>query len=139
MQVMHVVNPGVVGGLERVVQTLAAEQRAAGDDVHVAAVVGPDDADNADNFFGPLRSAGVDTHAVELPPRRYLRERAALIDICRRHRPAIVHTHGYRADLVDGGVAHAVDAASVTTIHGFTGGSAKNRCYEWLPPRDSPL
>jgi len=135
MQVMHVVNPGMVGGLERVVQTLAAEQRAAGDDVHVAAVVGPEDADNANNFFGPLRSAGVDTHAVELPPRRYLRERAALIDICRRHRPAIVHTHGYRADLVDGGVAHAVDAASVTTIHGFTGGSAKNRCYEWLHRR----
>ena len=64
-----------------------------------------------------------------------MRERTALAELCRKHRPAIVHTHGYRADLVDGGVARSVNAAAVTTVHGFTGGGARNRCYEWLQCR----
>ncbi len=135
MPILHVLAPSPVGGLERVVQTLAAEQTASGEEVHVAAVVSRGERRVADAFLAPLSSAGVRTHALELPPRGYSRERAALIDLCRRHRPAIVHTHGYRADLVDGSVARSVNAAAVTTVHGFTGGGARNRCYEWLQRR----
>ena len=132
---MHVVSPGAVGGLERVVQTLAAEQQAAGANVHVAAVVSRGEGAVADRFLAPLKSAGVGVHRLELPPRSYRRERSELTDLCRELRPAIVHTHGYRADLVDRAVAHGVGAAAVTTMHGFTGGSVRNRCYEALNRR----
>lgn len=135
LRVMHVVAPGAMGGIESVVQTLASAQQEAGVDVHVAAIVDRGDESRADAFLGPLTSAGVETHALELPPRGYLRERVVLADLCRKHRPSVVHTHGYRADLIDGGVAHHVDAAAVTTVHGFTRGGARNRCYEWLQRR----
>jgi glycosyltransferase involved in cell wall biosynthesis len=135
VRVVHIVTPGVVGGLERVVQTLASEQHAAGADVHVAAIVSRGDGEVADRFLAPLRSAGVVGHRLELPPRSYRRERRELAALCRDIRPEIVHTHGYRADLVDGGVARTVGAAAVTTLHGFTGGGIRNRCYEALQRR----
>lgn len=132
---MHVLAPGALGGLERVVQTLAAEQHAAGDDVHVTAVVSRGEGAVAERFLAPLRAAGVGVHRFELPPRSYRRERSELTALCRELRPSIVHTHGYRADLVDGAVAREIGAAAVTTMHGFTGGSMRNRCYEALNRR----
>ena len=39
MLILHVAAPSDVGGLERVVQGLAREQRRAGHDVHVAAIL----------------------------------------------------------------------------------------------------
>jgi len=37
----------------------------------------------------------------------------------RRLRPDIVHTHGFRSDVVDGSVARSEGAAVVSTCHGF--------------------
>lgn len=80
-----------------------------------------------------LRAAGVPVTSVELPPRAYLAER-------RRLRAAavaadVVHTHGARVDVVDLGPARRAGLGTVTTLHGFTGGGAKNRAYEWLQRR----
>jgi glycosyltransferase involved in cell wall biosynthesis len=135
LRVLHVVAPAAFGGLERVVQTLAIARHQAGGDVRVAAIVTEESTQAADGFLDPLRAAGVPVHPVELPPRRYLRERAAVKELCRQHRPHVVHTHGCRPDLVDGGIAHSVDAASVTTVHGSTGGGARERLYESLQRR----
>jgi glycosyltransferase involved in cell wall biosynthesis len=68
-------------------------------------------------------------------PRGYRRERAALAELCRRLRPSVVHTHGYRPDVLDAGVARRIGIPVVTTVHGFTGGDWKNRVYEWLQCR----
>jgi glycosyltransferase involved in cell wall biosynthesis len=43
-----------------------------------------------------------------------------------------VHTHGYRCDVADSGIARRFGIPTVTTVHGFTGGGPKNRFYEWL-------
>jgi glycosyltransferase involved in cell wall biosynthesis len=45
-------------------------------------------------------------------------------------RPIALHTHGYRADVGSLGIAKSVGAGSVSTVHGFTGGSRRNRTYE---------
>jgi glycosyltransferase involved in cell wall biosynthesis len=47
----------------------------------------------------------------------------------------VVHTHGYRADLQAGAVARRLGLATVSTVHGFTGGDWKNRLYERLQER----
>jgi glycosyltransferase involved in cell wall biosynthesis len=133
MLVLHVVAPGEVGGLERVVQSLAQGQAQAGDDVHVAAVL---DQANADHpLLGALAAAGVGTHSIVVPSRGYWRERAAMFELCRRLRPGIVHTHGYRPDIVDAGAARRLGIPTVTTVHGFTWGGWKNRLYERLQRR----
>jgi len=131
--ILHVAAPSDVGGLERVVQGLAREQSRAGHDVHVAAVLTEPAADHP--FFAPLTEAGVETHTVVAGSRGYQRERTAVAELCRRWRPTVVHTHGYRPDVLDAGVARRAGIPVVTTVHGFTGGDWKNRVYEWLQCR----
>ncbi len=132
MLILHVVAPAEIGGLERVVAMLAPGQARAGHDVHVAAVV------DTSCVEPPLLSTladGVTTHAIALPARAYGRERAAVKELCRRLRPDIVHTHGYRPDVVDSGVPRRLGIPTVTTVHGFTGGGFRNRLYERLQRR----
>jgi len=133
VSVLHVVAPCAVGGLERVVHALAMGQRRAGHRVSVAAVLGQ--RDGAHPFLQPLVDAGVDLVPLLLPPRAYLRERAAVAATCRRIRPDVVHTHGHRVDVLDATAARRLGIPIVTTVHGFTGGDWKNRFYERLQRR----
>src|SRR5439155_21399210 len=117
MRILHVAAPGGIGGLERVVQMLAIAQRAAENDVHIAALLAGAPKAVGDRFFAPLEAAGVGTHSLEMHARAYLRERAAIIELARRQGVDVIHTHGYRADVVDSGVARRFGYASVTTAH----------------------
>ena len=128
--ILHLVAPGAFGGLERVVQMLGSGLRASGHEVHVAGIVG--EATAADAFFAPLSAAGVQTHPVVVSNRAYGRERAAVAALCRRLQPDAVHTHGYRPDVLDAGVARRCGLPVVTTVHGFTGGQWRNRFYQYL-------
>src|SRR6267378_2082933 len=133
MVIAHVVAPAEFGGLERVVQLLGRGLRGRGHEVHVVAVAA--DSRRIAPFLAPLQDAGVQTHAIVLPGRSYLRERAAIRGLCRRLGPDVVHTHGYRPDVLDAGVARRLGIPVVTTVHGFTGGGWKNRFYEWRQSR----
>lgn len=134
LRILHVTAPGEFGGLERVVATLAPGQAAAGHRVVVLAVV-----DRNGGSRHPLRGlphgSGVDVCVMPVPPRAYLRERRAVEQVLASERPSVVHTHGYRPDVVDSGVARAAGYPTVTTVHGFTGGDRKNRLYERLQRR----
>jgi glycosyltransferase involved in cell wall biosynthesis len=130
----HVTAPGEFGGLERVVAALAKGQRAGGHDVHVAVVLDP--GRGADHpLVAELREGGVATHILTPPRRAYRRERRQVRELCAAIRPAVVHTHGYRADVVASGAARSLGIPLVTTVHGFTGGDWKNRVYELLQRR----
>ena len=133
LAILHVAAPARVGGLERVVRSLCAGHRARGHRVHLLAVVDPGEADHP--LVAPLEQAGVQVRVLEIPARAYLRERAAMRELCGRILPDVVHTHGYRPDLVDGSVARSLGIATVSTVHGFVRGSWKGRVYEWLQRR----
>lgn len=127
MRILHVLAPAPFGGLERVVADLAAGLAARGHDVHVAAVV-----DGFEDGHPFLRGLGVPAHVVPCTARGYLREVAEVDALRRRLRPDVVHTHGYRADVLHGRPAGTPVA---TTVHGFTGGGVRNRLYEALQRR----
>jgi glycosyltransferase involved in cell wall biosynthesis len=133
MQVVHILAPGPVGGLERVVTTLAAAQRAAGSDVRVIAVL--DEGVGEPASLLALQNSGVPVEPIALPGRAYRLERRRLGEVLRRVSGTLVHTHGYRADIQGGAVARRLGLPTVTTVHGFTGGGPKNRLYEWLQRR----
>src|SRR5437762_9327920 len=133
MVIMHVVAPCEFGGLERVVQMLGAGFGSLGHEVHVVSVVTESGA--AEAFHGPLSEAGVATHEIVLSARSYARERAVIAALCQRLRPDAVHTHGYRPDVVDAGVARQLGIPVITTVHGFTGGTWRNLVYEFLQRR----
>jgi glycosyltransferase involved in cell wall biosynthesis len=134
MVLLHVVAPDQVGGLERVVQALCAGQRRRGHRVALAGVVLMPGGGEPP-LFDTLREADVEVHVIRAPGRHYLRERRAVGELCRALRPDVVHTHGYRPDVVDAGVARKRGVPVVTTAHGFAAGGWKNRFYERLQRR----
>ncbi|HEX7120379.1 MAG TPA: glycosyltransferase [Longimicrobiales bacterium] len=133
MTILHVLDLGEIGGLMRVVHALAAGHSARGHDVHVAAVMHADRSDHP--LLIRLRDANVRVSPVIVPPRGYRAERRRFAALCHALRPDVVHTHGYRPDLVDAGVARRLGIPVVTTVHGFTGGGWRNRLNEWLQRR----
>ncbi len=130
--VVHVLAPGEIGGLERVVTLLGAAQQDAGCDVHIAAVLTDRGFDHP--FLAAAHAARVaGVHPILVPPRGYVRERRAIAALTKRLVADVIHTHGYRPDLIAAaGPLPPGGHVLVSTVHGFTGGDWKNRCYEWL-------
>jgi glycosyltransferase involved in cell wall biosynthesis len=133
LRVVHVLTPARFGGLERVVETLAMAQVRAAQDVHVVASAGP--GSEGHPLFGSLRRSGVAVHEIAVPMRAYLRERRVLRQFFSDLAPNIIHSHGYRSDVLAGAVARDLGFATISTAHGFVGGGARNRLYEWLQRR----
>ena len=106
---------------------MATQQADAG--VHVAAVLTPRDADRHP-FVVRLQSLGVPTTPVVVGGRSYLREYRQLRALMSKLNPRVVHSHGYRADLIAGAAARQQRIPRVSTVHGFLGGSLRNRMYE---------
>jgi len=127
IRVLHILAPAREGGLERVVSMLSEGQGR--DRVHVAAVLSPDDV-NGHPFIARLERANIPVTAVVTGARGYLREYRALAGIVAQLKPDVIHTHGYRSDVIGGAVARAHHVASVSTVHGFTGTGKGNRFNE---------
>ena len=130
MVILHLLAPVHAGGLERVVHSLALGQQERGHHVAVAAIL--DAEGEAETFFPPLERAGVPVHRIIVPPRAYLGERRAVRSLVRALSPHVVHSHGYRTDVVDGGVIRRLGIATVASAHGFSAGPWRNRVYEGL-------
>jgi glycosyltransferase involved in cell wall biosynthesis len=133
LSVLHVLAPGAYGGLEQVVHSLTTGHADLGHSIQVVALLSSPAQENP--FVVQLAGTRVRVQGNVHPSRHYLAQTRTLHHILRRERPAIVHTHGYHADLLAGRVAHAHGIPTITTLHGFTGGDWKNRCYEWLQRR----
>jgi glycosyltransferase involved in cell wall biosynthesis len=125
--VLHVLAPMREGGLERVVTMMSVGQKA--HSVHVAAVVEPGTADRHP-FLLQLESLEVPLTPVVVGARSYFREYRELRALIMKLQPGVVHTHGYRADVIAGAAARAYRVPTVSTVHGFTGGGRRNRLYE---------
>ena len=133
LRLMYVLAPAPAGGLESVVRSLARGFAGRGHRVVLGAVVAGDAGRHP--FILAARADGLDVRVIEVPGRAYLRERRLVAALIEELRPSVVHTHGYRPDLVDDGVAAQRRIPIVTTIHGFTGGGLRNRFYESLQRR----
>lgn len=132
LDVVHVLAPARVGGLESVVTSLTGGLAGRGHRVRAVTVVEP----GTERVLAErLASRGVPTRRVVVPHRAYHTEVRRLGEVLREAAPDLVHTHGYRADVVAGGVCRWLGLPTVSTVHGFTGGDLKNRLYEWLQCR----
>jgi glycosyltransferase involved in cell wall biosynthesis len=133
LTILHVAAPGRAGGLESVVLELTGGLRGLGHRVVLAAVLDPGSVEHP--VPSRAEGQGVEVRRVVIPPRAYLTEYRALRQAITELRPDLVHTHGYRADLIGGLAARRAGVLWVSTVHGFTGGGRKNRFYEWLQIR----
>lgn len=128
--ILHVLEPAQTGGLERVVCSLAAGQADRGHRTRVAAILpGTED---RDSFRSDLRERSVQVTPIHVRPRGYWTEYRRTKTLCEKTAPDVVHTHGYRAGVVDALAAHSAGIPIISTVHGFTAGSPKNRLLEAL-------
>ena len=126
---------GLIGGQFRVVEGLAAAQKKAGHEPTVAAVIAGDEA-RGHPLLASIRTHDVRVVEIVLPgPRSYLAERREVVREARRRQVDVVHTHGYRADVVDAPATRRAGFPTLCTLHGFIGGSRRNRLYETLQRR----
>ncbi len=132
IRALHVLAPAPSGGLESVVRALARGLGDRGHRMTVAAVVGPE---GDHPFVRETRASGIDVREVAVPTRAYGRERRAMRTLLDETGAVLVHTHGYRPDVIDAGVARRAGLPTVSTVHGFTGGPLRNRLYERIQLR----
>lgn len=132
-RVLHVLAPATYGGLERVVQSLASEQRARGHEVHAAPIMELGEPEPP--LLCLLRRDDVQVHPIATPARAYLAQAHALNVACRAIQPDVIHAHGYVADVLLAMSNRSRSTPRVSTVHGFTGGGMKNRAYEWMQRR----
>jgi len=128
VRIVHLLAPAPFGGLESVVRTLAAGQRARGHDVTLVVTIDP----GTHPFCAAARSDGLEVVEVVTSGRAYARERRDVSGIVKRLAPHVVHSHGYRPDALHLARAREAGAATVSTLHGFTSGDWKMRLYERL-------
>lgn len=117
MRIAHVTAPAQFGGLERVVSGLARGQRARGHEVMVIAVISPGVA--IPPWVPALADAGVRVEVHHVGNRAYFAERRLVRRLLQEMRADVVHTHGYRSDVLHLSVAHGLGMPVVSTAHGF--------------------
>jgi glycosyltransferase involved in cell wall biosynthesis len=131
LSIVHIAAPGRVGGLERVVQGLAAGHARQGHEVTVVSIITPGHA-GRHPFTQPLEEAGVNVHEMEFPSKALLREHKVVRLLLTRVSPHVVHTHGYRPDVLHATTARKLAIPTVTTEHGSSKLGGKTIVYEWL-------
>jgi len=85
--------------------------------VHVAAILSPGEADGHP-FIARLEALGVPVTRVVVAARSYVKEYRLLGALIARVNPQLVHTHGYRADVIAAALARAHHIPTVSTVHG---------------------
>jgi len=133
LSILHVAAPAHFGGLESVVRELSAGHMKRGHTVRVALILSP--GDHPHPLAAALDALGVEALPVHVGNRDYRGERRAIRALCRQHRPDVLHTHGYRCDVVDGGAGRAEGVPTVSTCHGFIESSWRGRLHQWLQRR----
>jgi glycosyltransferase involved in cell wall biosynthesis len=126
---VHLLAPARHGGLESVVTMLASGQGS--ERAHIVAVLEPGDAANHP-FVLRLEQLGIPATPLVVSARKYGAEYRALRSIIHELNPRLLHTHGYHADVIGGLAGRAYRIPSVSTVHGFVGGSRRNRFYELI-------
>lgn len=132
MKVVHLIAPAPAGGAESVVRSVAVGQSRTGHDVEVAVLLPPAE---VSPLVADLESEGITVTQLRNRSRAYLREARQVSALLRSKGAAVLHTHGFHADVIGYLATRRFRASWVTTAHGFTGGDLKNRLYEVLGTR----
>src|SRR5512147_2273751 len=113
VRVLHTIAPGPAGGAETAVLGLSAGLAEAGLEVVLAVLA---DASSAP-FVEQARAEGRQVEVIPAPGRAYWRDWSGLRQLVRARRIDLVHTHGYRADMMGFLSGRAERRPVVATAH----------------------
>jgi glycosyltransferase involved in cell wall biosynthesis len=132
LNILQVTAPGPFGGRETVVADLSTGLRAKGHSVRVLAVLDRGTDPDLHPFVATLRAREVAVTPLVLPPRAYGAEARWVSRQAASFAAHVVHSHGYRTDVVTALTRLEGPVGRVSTAHGYTGGGWKNRAYEYV-------
>jgi glycosyltransferase involved in cell wall biosynthesis len=124
-RVVQLLAPHAMGGIETMVAALVRELSGRGVEVHVAAMVA---AGGAGESWVAQAGRDAASCTVLRPTRSLWREARGLRQIVRATEPALLHAHGYRADIL-APLALWTQVPLVATVHGFSPVDRRSRWY----------
>jgi len=126
--VLHLIAPAHFGGAERVVLSLADAIDRSRFNVLIGSFVNARFPDN--EFLGQVREKGISGTVFWLRRTLDIENIPRLVRFIRSEGVAIVHTHGYRSDIVGLIAARLSSRPVIATIHGFVPIDSRLRVYE---------
>ena len=121
--VMHVREAMSIGGAERLILNLLKRRELGEYDLRLASFVRTRDGAGED-FVREAAATGVPIERIKLSRRWDFGNIIALWKIVRRHEVRLLHTHGYRSDMVGAIVSVLTGVPMVASAHGFTAADA---------------
>ncbi len=132
-RVAHILAPAAFGGLESVVLSLTVGLAQRGMDCLVIPVL--ESAREEHLFSKGLRSEGISVKEVIVSGRDYLGEAAGVGKILRDEGIEVIHTHGFRSDVVHRFAHRRLALRRVSTTHGFVDVTWREKLYNSIQIR----
>jgi glycosyltransferase involved in cell wall biosynthesis len=136
MRILHFVDSGGLYGAEVVLLSLATVQQRLG---HSPALVSIGSASSGEKpIEHEAARRGIPVHAVRMTDGPNLPGALRLMDLARSQRADVLHSHGYKPDILLGLLPKRFRTAPlVATVHGYTHGQGldRMRLYKWLDLR----
>jgi len=118
MRILHLIHSEGVYGAERVLLYLAREQKRQG---HVPLVGSIQDPGTAETAFEALAASwGLQVEPIRIAPRPTPGVVRALLRNVRKVQPDVLHSHGYKANVLLGPLPRSWRGPMLTTLHGWT-------------------
>jgi len=133
MRILHFVDSAGFYGAEAVLLGLATEHLRLGHAASIVSIGNPTSGEKA--LEREARRRGVPVHAVRMADGLNIRGGLRLAELARRENADIVHSHGYKPNILLGILPRRLrPAPMVATVHGYTHsrGFDRMRVYEWL-------
>ena len=86
-------------------------------------------------LYEMLQKGNNDLSTVKIRSTIELKQFTQLFHLIRKSRPQVLHTHGYRSDILGLLAAKLIGIPIVSTVHGWTSATRRLRAYEWFHKR----
>jgi glycosyltransferase involved in cell wall biosynthesis len=132
MRILHLIHSEGVYGAELILLYLAREQQRGGHQVAVGSMRDPGTPQT--QFEGLAATYGVTIVPLRIPPRPTPSVRGTLLGCARELRAQVIHSHGYKSNILLGLVPGGDRPPTVATLHGWASGHglSRLRLYEAL-------
>lgn len=129
--VMHLIAAMNIAGAEKVVMNLLSQKEVSPYELKVTSFVRVSD-DAGMKFINEVSESGVVTDQIPIRFGWDIRDIFNLLRIIRRHKVRLLHTHGYKSDIVGIIAGKLAGVPVVATAHGFIGDDTRLRRNEKL-------
>jgi len=118
MRVLHLIHSEGVYGAERILLYLAREQQQLGHETIIGSIRDPGTAET--QFEALARSRGLPVVPIRIAPRSTPGVIRSLVRTVRAVAPDVLHSHGYKPDILLGPLPRRVRGPMLATLHGWT-------------------